>query len=1292
MKIAFLFPRTVVLTLGILTVLGQVDLVQAQKEKGRRGADRGGERGRDRDGKGGGGRRSFGGGSRGFGGSSLMSVVFQDSVRTELNITDEQIAKLEELSQSSSPDRSRLREMSSEERTKFFAENQKKSEEQLKTILKVGQYTRLQQLSLQRRGPSVLLQDEMATEFKITDTQKEKLEEAAQQRRDAFRNAFRDGLSEEERNRVSAEWNEKMLAVLAPEQKQLWDGKVGPPAGSAQKQPSSSTAAATTTTPQPQVTQPSSTSPKPKPSGSIQVNSDGSEIPKKVVISLAANTQAGSSNRSPAIRRTGRNNRVGITGGVGGNQMMSFTFEDAPWTDVLKTFAEFSELTLHLKSTPPGTFNYIDKGLYTPEEALDILNGYLLQEVHVMVRRDRFLVVINLSEPIPPNLIPKVAASELPFRGRNEILEVRFKLPEGVDAEATADEVDGMLGPQGSVVALASLSAISVIDVGSNLIQIDQMIQDQPDPPNKTLFKAFKLEFVSVYDAEKLVSAQLGVSQGVRNVSQSGPSSTSSRPSRSSFSFGNRGGSTRGGSSRGGGSDTASRIREMMAQRFGGGRTGGTGGDTSRRGRTSTGSTGSRATRTTTPAEPAVVTADTRTNTLFVSAPASKMKFVEEMIIAIDVPQPGDRDGRDFVTNTGEPFLRVYKVTQSDTQEVTKTLGVLIEGVVVNESARDRTIHVMATADQHTQVAKWIAQLDGDGDGGQQVAVLTLSRMDPLTAGAMINDLFINETSNPPTVTADPYTRRLLIRASASQVIQIKQVLLSYGETGTGSYVGTPGPRLPVRSISVGDRDPEKMLRMLQQMLQGTGQFENKIRIVIPSGNLIQEQVPSARGPLPLDRRQTPTNQERPARRREHPQREPVKKQPEQKAADNSKIETFVSFLQNENEKGEASSEKSASQSESKSKPYEEDSSAGKQAKPDITITIQGGNIVLTSGDLEALDRVEQLLDSLLQSIPQETSWKVFYLRTADAVETATMLSQLIPDAEAETSSSNSSNSNPFARFFGGGSTSRNRGGSQPPPRPTLSMASLQELKIIPDERSNALWVSGPREKVKDLENILKILDAAELPESLRDRAPRIIPVLYANVSEVAEIVKSVYQEEIGQGGSSSTPSRGGTGGSFFGRGGGGGRGGSSREVKLTVGVDTNTSQLIVSCNDSMYKQIQSLVDSLDESAYEAKRTVLIMTPINADASVISQAVTSLLPSVTVSTTSSSTSRSSSSGRSSSADADRANRLRQLFGGGGGGFNRGGGGFNRGGGGGPTRGGGGGGSNRGGGGGRRGGR
>jgi hypothetical protein len=87
-----------------------------------------------------------------------------------------------------------------------------------------------------------------------------------------------------------------------------------------------------------------------------------------------------------------------------------------------------------------------------------------------------------------------------------------------------------------------------------------------------------------------------------------------------------------------------------------------------------------------------------------------------------------------------------------------------------------------------------------------------------------------------------------------------------------------------------------------------------------------------------------------------------------------------------------------------------------------------------------------------------------------------------------------------------------------------------QRLQVIPDTRSNALFVNGPAEMVRDIEEMLKVLDAAELPESLRDRVPRMIPVQYADVNEVAQIVRNVYADQMGDSGGrsgSSSSSRG---------------------------------------------------------------------------------------------------------------------------------------------------------------------
>ncbi|MDT9046906.1 hypothetical protein RSW36_27705, partial [Escherichia coli] len=83
---------------------------------------------------------------------------------------------------------------------------------------------------------------------------------------------------------------------------------------------------------------------------------------------------------------------------------------------------------------PPGSFSYFDDRAFTPTEALDVLNGYLLPKGYVLVRRDRFLVSLNLDQGIPPNLVPSVTVDELAQRGRNELVSLVIPVT-GLEAE-----------------------------------------------------------------------------------------------------------------------------------------------------------------------------------------------------------------------------------------------------------------------------------------------------------------------------------------------------------------------------------------------------------------------------------------------------------------------------------------------------------------------------------------------------------------------------------------------------------------------------------------------------------------------------------------------------------------------------------------------------------------------------------------------------------------------------------------------------------------------------------------
>ena len=160
------------------------------------------------------------------------------------------------------------------------------------------------------------------------------------------------------------------------------------------------------------------------------------------------------------------------------------------------------------------------------------------------------------------------------------------------------------------------------------------------------------------------------------------------------------------------------------------------------------------------------------------------------------------------------------------------------------------------------------------------------------------------------------------------------------------------------------------------------------------------------------------------------------------------------------------------------------------------------------------MNRLEDFIESMNEALPPRTNWTVFYLRSADATETAEMLQELFPSSSVSSStSSNSRSPGPLGGLTSGLSSI----GSSLMDMTGLSSlgTTSQSLRIIADVRSNSLFVTGPSFLVNEVEQMLKILDAAELPESLRARIPRLIDVRFADVEEVAGIVRDVYKDYL---------------------------------------------------------------------------------------------------------------------------------------------------------------------------------
>ena len=200
-------------------------------------AQRGGGRGGPSGGRGGGpgGGRGPGGG----GGSSVLELLRGDEVKSEVGLTEDQEKALGEM-QSGLRDSPEFREImdrarsagSDEERRAIFGEMRTVMDKKVNGIIKPEQRSRLDQLSLQRRGMRALADPNMAGQFNISSDQQAKISELNEKYEEARREvrSNRD-MSEEERDARSdalrAEFEKSTSAVLSSQQRQAFEQKKG---------------------------------------------------------------------------------------------------------------------------------------------------------------------------------------------------------------------------------------------------------------------------------------------------------------------------------------------------------------------------------------------------------------------------------------------------------------------------------------------------------------------------------------------------------------------------------------------------------------------------------------------------------------------------------------------------------------------------------------------------------------------------------------------------------------------------------------------------------------------------------------------------------------------------------------------------------------------------------------------------------------------------------------------------------------------------------------------------------
>ncbi len=903
---------------------------------------------------------------------------------------------------------------------------------------------------------------------------------------------------------------------------------------------------------------------------------------------------------------------------AGDERVIQFTFFNHPWDSVLEWFSELAGLSLQMEVKPPGAFKYVnDPNKYTIGEALDVLNTQLVPRGYTLIHKGTYLIVFALKEPIPADLMPRIKVEDLDQRGKSEFVTVSISLKNTL-AKSVAEDLKSFKSEYGTITPFDATNRLMISDTVANIrLMRDYLteINDNGDVQAKS--RRFELKYVSATKVEAMLRDLLGMPP---RVSASASASTSSRDRDRS----------------GGGGDPRDFFRQMMERGggggfnpFGGGMPGGgqPGGDP--RGGDRGSDRGSDRSREQS-ASTVTLAVDEIHNQIFVMAPPEKLAIVENFIKDVDVP----REGVDpFKPREPQiPTFKVYRLSDGDAQSLATALKDLFKdtpGVRISADTTNNSVVVTATPDDQKEIALLVQQFENDE---RDSVVVPLQVLDATAVSELLVTVYSSGQRDwrgvaqprvgQPKIVPDRTHNQLMIRGSKKQVDDIRGMLTSLGEPPMTNVAGTD----KMRVIQLNGTNSKMLRELVEQNWRSYSPNNNAIRIIELGKRSENEPLPEIdrrnpangliNGPRGRDEQRPPRGTPRDDSRSAPDQPRPPAERPDRTSRERKISAKFVSYARPDDP---ANQDEPATKTRATAKlpqPQEKPQPPEEGAPVSMSITPDGGSVVIISEDPAAVQRLEQLIRSLTGGSGGVggAEYTVFYLKAADATAVQLQLNDLMGISSLSSSS-----------FFG-----------------SSSSTSTSTLKIVPDTRTNSLIVYGNSNDVNRVRQLLEVLDRDDAPSSGAMSAPRIIPVRYANALSVSRVIRDVYASRItsgqgAQGGPGGFPFGGGNSGGFPFSGGSSSRSSSSRSGAgtLAIGVDEQSNSVVVSCSESLFQEVKKLVDTLDVAVSDTQRTVQIVTVGNSTPSAVQEALNGLMG---VSTRTS----SSSSGRSSSGDSSRS--------------------------------------------------
>jgi type II secretory pathway component GspD/PulD (secretin) len=880
---------------------------------------------------------------------------------------------------------------------------------------------------------------------------------------------------------------------------------------------------------------------------------------------------------------------------------LRFQFRYQPWKDVLDWFAEQAGFSLVMDSPPPGTFNYSDDHQYTPAEAIDLLNSILLTKGYTLVRRGRMLIVINLEDGIPQNLVTTVPVEALDTKGEYELVSTLFDL-DTISPEEAEAEIKKLIGPQGSVVALPKSRQVLVTETAGRLRAIRKVLAriQSPEAHSTGRVEVITLRFASPEEVLPITRQMLGIPEDKAGAGD-GTIRVAVEPGTSRIVAS-------------GNPDKVARVQEIVKAL-----------DVPGPGQSAN--------------SPLEGTPQLEVYPINGSDPQATLSVLQTLLAGLpDVrltldPKTGNLialarpSQHKTIRATLEQLQReaqrveVIHLSRVDPQTavlaITKLFGAGEAGKAsapqVDADPVTRQLFVRGTEAQVAQIRKLLEQMGETTStavaSGEKVRVLPLSGPSGRAALERLEEIWPTLRRNrirvvaPPAAAERPEQPGITSRPKLEGGTEVPQQLPVVPAEKPGAPPQNPAaPESPPQAVPAPKPDtpvppPAAPARPSHSVRLSGG------------GNVLLVGDPSA-GADPPDAIRGLSSHRPPLTAHRPPADDPPDAIRGLSGVAPSCILPPSSLML------------CSGEAPPKAAPTAPPSSPPAGEPPPIFVMPGPNGLIVTSEDTAALDEFQRLLETLVSGAQSAAGTTVFYLKHAKASQAAETLERVLAGAPPPPQ--------PTFGFY----MMPNQPGSQPAAKTTDNSvlgtfmqkggAARGTVHITPDERLNALIVQAGPNDLDTIEQMIRIIDQKEGPEEVAiSPKPRLIPVLHKEAHEIADIIRDIYADRMVQSPQQAArpmmmeamaqafASRAGPPMPW---GGGGARQGrrADDQPKLAVSIDAKSNSLIVAAPDPLFQEVKQLVEQLDVMASEQNASVRVVTLHDTGSDAIRQALAAM--------------------------------------------------------------------------------